>query len=149
MGAMTPPLTPEQVESIATRESEPFVRTYGPHRQHGQCVPVSLDERDALVAMARQALELEVKVSVNPIYKHEDGTGGIESTDLFIEGRGVSVLCNVECPDEFSYSVLVDGERVSMGMVGDVAKQPEAVVAGLRDNLQALVENKRRKEARP
>lgn len=55
---------------------------------------------------------------VSPIYAGEDGDGNLESTDLFIAGRGISLLCNVPAGQGFTYTLIVDHQPVGAGWVG-------------------------------
>lgn len=66
----------------------------------------------------------DVTCDVSPIHGEEDGTGPLESTDLFLQGRGISLLCNVEAGQRFTYSLDVDKQQKQRGVVGDA---PEVI----------------------
>ena len=59
-----------------------------------------------------------MRFDVSGLRGGEDNSGPLESTDLFLEGRGVSLLINVEAGQSFTYSLSVDGQTVRYGSVG-------------------------------
>ncbi len=66
---------------------------------------------------AEAALTAPVHVAVSPIHTEEDNTGSLESTDLFVTGRGVSLLVNMTVEGELTYSLGVDGLPTQSGTV--------------------------------
>ena len=58
-----------------------------------------------------------VKCTISPIHRGEDGDGPFESTDLFLQGRGIQLLCNVLAGQSFTYSLSVDGRPIRKGAV--------------------------------
>lgn len=56
-------------------------------------------------------------VTTGEVRDAENG-GPLESTDLHLEGRGVSLLINVKAGAQFTYALRVDDELVQHGTVG-------------------------------
>jgi hypothetical protein len=71
----------------------------------------------AIVAAARSALPPppDVSATVSEIRDGEANDGALLSTDLFIEGRGMSVLVNATIHGEVTFTVSVDGVRRKSG----------------------------------
>jgi hypothetical protein len=65
-----------------------------------------------------------VKCFVSELRAGEENDGRLESTDLFIQGRGVQLLCNVPAGQGFTYSLIVDSEPTHGGWVGQEALAP-------------------------
>lgn len=64
-----------------------------------------------------------VKAYVSPIRGGDENDGPLESTDLYIVGRGISILCNVPAGQGFTYSMLVDHEPGQSGWVGEDSEE--------------------------
>jgi hypothetical protein len=70
----------------------------------------------------------EVRCAVSPIRAGEENEGPLQSTDLFLEGRGIILLVNVLAGQQFTYSLHVDGaEQQSSGAVGEPPAAEEAL----------------------
>jgi hypothetical protein len=81
-------------------------------------VRIARDELAALRAPAEAAPE-QVHVSVTPLHADpEDFDSPVESVDLFLRGRGISLLINVRAGNEASYSYEVEGQEKGRGMLG-------------------------------
>jgi hypothetical protein len=80
----------------------------------------------AIVAAARSALPLPLDVSttVSEIRDGEANDGALLSTDLFIEGRGMSVLVNATIHGEVTFTVSVDGVRRKSGTLRSALPPP-------------------------
>ncbi len=61
----------------------------------------------------------EVSCSVVAINEGEDNDGPLESTDLFLTGRGISLLVNVTVSGVVTYSLGVDGVPTQHGYIGE------------------------------
>lgn len=61
------------------------------------------------------------RCTVSELRAGEENDGPLESTDLFLDGRGISLLCNVLAGQQFTYSLSVDGKRIQGGTVGPAA----------------------------
>ena len=62
---------------------------------------------------ARRRLQEVVSCRVSELRQGEENDGPLDSTDLFLEGRGISLLVNVSAPGKATYSLLVDRKRQS------------------------------------
>ena len=74
--------------------------------------------------LGRQQAEQPV-LNVSELREGEENDGPLQSTDLHLEGRGISLLCNVTAGQRFTYSLIVDGNKVESGTVG--ASAPDRV----------------------
>jgi len=61
--------------------------------------------------------EEPVRVAISELRAGEENDGPLESTDLFLEGRGISLLVNVEVGGRATYSLSSDGQPVSNGWI--------------------------------
>ena len=74
----------------------------------------------ALLREAADALRAApVTATVSPIREGDENDGKLESTDLFVRGRGIALLCNVTAGQAFTYSLIVDGAPQASGWVGE------------------------------
>lgn len=60
----------------------------------------------------------EPSVTVSPIHAGEEGDGPLLSTDVFLEGRGITLLVNVRAGDQCTYALSVDGVSTKHGTAG-------------------------------
>jgi hypothetical protein len=78
---------------------------------------------DLLVSLQGQQASIEATVA--EIHKGEDGDGPLESTDLWVRGRGIGLLLNVLAWQQFTYSLRVDGKHQAGGTVGQQASREQ------------------------
>jgi hypothetical protein len=73
----------------------------------------------AVAALASPAARREdpVSVSVTELRDHEVDNSPVESVDLFLRGRGISLLVNVPAGSEASYSYEVEGQDKGRGLL--------------------------------
>lgn len=57
----------------------------------------------------------DVTIDVSPIRSGEENDGALQSTDLFVEGRGISLLINITKNGVLTYCLSVDRQRQSVG----------------------------------
>jgi hypothetical protein len=93
--------------------------------ENAQCVTCArhLDEL-AAASSVEPALE-KVIASVSDLRAGEENDGPLESTDLWVHGRGISLLVNVRAGGSTTYSLIVDGQTESGGYVGAAASSVE------------------------
>ena len=59
----------------------------------------------------------KVSCNVSSIYRDEDGGGPVESSDLYVRGRGISLLINVPAGSTLTYCLSVDGTIQNSGLI--------------------------------
>lgn len=112
---------------VLTKKAESQIRAYDawvPGHDTATAVPVS-----PLASSSGKVQPPPVTANVTEIRAGEANDGPLESTDLYISGRGISLLINVKAGAVFTYSLTVDGEdrsygTVGLGRVGDVTPEP-------------------------
>lgn len=121
-------------EKIALRHGEPT---------HWMPLP----DPPALRGQRRQAqaprTEAPVNVNVSDIHEGEECDGPLESTDLYVTGRGMDLLVNIPVGSQATFAVVVDSKPVHNGAIG--TRQPDPFSDLLRD-LRSL-EQQWRKDA--
>lgn len=78
---------------------------------------------DAAAILSATASEA-VTAYVSEIREGETNEGALKSTDLYVAGRGISLLVNVEAGESFTYSLGVDGGERRSGTVGTRSVAP-------------------------
>lgn len=63
-------------------------------------------------------------ISIGEIREGEENDGDLESTDLFLEGRGIALLINVLAGESCTFSLHVDGMPKQRGTVGRKTPRP-------------------------
>ena len=75
----------------------------------------------------QQTDSLPVTATVSALRHGEDGDGTMESTDLYVKGRGIALLVNVAAGHQATYSLIVDGQERQSGTIGAVAQASSSV----------------------
>lgn len=77
-----------------------------------------------------------VTATVSELRDGEENDGPLQSHDLFIEGRGISLLVNVPAGSVATYSLSVDKQRQQSGTIGEAHREAQRVA--LRKELDVL-----------
>ena len=77
-----------------------------------------IEQAQAEIVTLKAALAERFLLSVSEIREGEDNSGPLESTDLYLRGRGLSLLVNAEAGSKLTYALGVDGQHVEGGTIG-------------------------------